>query len=229
MPPKPDALPNAPKSMTRPVNARLAKMFDDQMAEQAERYNNRKPDMSPEARWKRLAHGCPDLHAERVPDFTNKTWAGWFASCEALLGTGCFIVLSGGRGSGKTQLATELIRECSRAGLCPRYAGAMDIFLSLREAFGPDGPTERNAMNPYIKADLLVIDEIHVRGGSEWEDRMLQYVLNKRYESKKDTVVISNLTRKELFESLGRSIESRFEEIGFFVECVGINFRKPMK
>lgn len=177
----------------------------------------------------RLAGGCPARHAETVTA-PHPTWEAWFRAGLETLGTGCLLILLGDRGSGKTQLATELVRESRACHRKARYTTAIDFFLSLREAYrsAPDAPSEREVLKQFIETDLLVIDEIHERGGSDWEDRMLRYVIDQRYGARRDTVVIGNLKRDALFAALGKSVESRFCEIGTFVECVGVNWRaKP--
>lgn len=175
----------------------------------------------------RMAQGCPTRHCEATVE-ENPKWMGWYATAAAATGTGCLLILCGDRGSGKTQLATELVRDARMRRDKAKYTTSIDFFLSLREAFRSDkeAPTERKAMEPFVTPKLLVIDEIHERGGSEWEDRMLRYVIDKRYGDRLDTVVIGNLRPEALFEQLGKSVRSRFEEIGTLIECVGLNWRK---
>lgn len=191
--------------------------------------------------------GCPIQHWSRRPDRGRKDpgyswWEGWLErSIEAAADPhGCLLILCGERASGKTQIGVELVR-ASRDGpfgyswenfattAAWRYLGTfthvMDIFLTLRAGYGERGDSEKATIEKLVKPPLLVIDEIHERGGTEFEDRMLRFIINQRYEQQKATVLMGNQRRELLMQALGPSVASRFEQIGTFIECSGVNFR----
>ena len=152
------------------------------------------------------------------------------------MGAGAIVVLFGSRGSGKTQIACELMRrrlmqrwrmprEQREKFPCPRYVHVMDFFLSIRRAYSEEGVSETEQIQAMTKPSLLVIDEIHERGETEWEDRMLRHVIDKRYGAKLDTVLIGNKDGETLMKSMGLSVASRIDECGDFIECMGVNWR----
>lgn len=103
----------------------------------------------------------------------------------------------------------------------------MDLFLDVRSTYGHTERTERQVLATYIDTPLLVLDEIQERGDTAFEDRLLNYVIDKRYDAKRETVLISNLTLPEFGKSIGNSIASRPTECGRVFEFEGIeSFRK---
>lgn len=174
-----------------------------------------------------LACNAPRRHIETQPSFDNEDWSRWLDIARLLIGTGAIIVLVGDRGSGKTQIAVELMR----AGLFkkpkPLYQHAMGFFLSIRATYADSDTSETQQLAKYTNTTLLVLDEAHERGGSEWEDRMLRHVIDKRYANMADTVIVANKKRDALMSEMGRSVASRIDECGTFIECVGVNWRTP--
>jgi DNA replication protein DnaC len=142
--------------------------------------------------------------------------------------------LLGPRGTGKTQMATNIARAFIEARLDAGiaddlpvvYVRAMELFAALREAFRKGSEqTEVSALKRFRVAPLLIIDEIQERGETEFEDRMLVLLIDQRYGDMVPTVLLSNLTRAELGVSLGRSIVSRIQETGTVLECNWQSFR----
>lgn len=151
------------------------------------------------------------------------------------ISTGFLIALSGPRGTGKTQLAAEVIRHGVRhsprsghSGLAyePQYVRAMDIFLAVRATYRKGARhSERDVLSDYIRPALLVIDEVQERGDTEWENRLLTYVIDHRYGKQLDTLLIANLQPEALAGSCGPSIVDRMRETGGVIECNWPSFR----
>lgn len=140
--------------------------------------------------------------------------------------SGGILTFVGDRGPGKTQMAAEICRcglwpmdqnEYSRAdGLVTHrskkglYRRAMDIFLELREANKNHvKSSEREVLRKLSGAGLLVIDEFQERGESDFENRIMNNLLDTRYASGRPTIIIANLTRSELNAQLGPSVVNR--------------------
>ncbi len=185
-------------------------------AEQAERFQVRNLICSA---------GLPDRHRSEHPKKEGPWWAK-AQTLEALLGKGYLISLLGKRGTGKTQLGVHLILCACRAMKAARYAKAMDIFLNIRSSFRNDGPTEQSCIDDWVKPQLLVVDELQERGESAWEDRILVHIIDRRYDTRRDTVLISNLTESEFTAAVGPSIASRIQECGGHVICDWPSFRE---
>lgn len=175
----------------------------------------------------------------------GEAWLEALESAKPIIETGGIVVMVGDRGPGKTQMAAEIARtgnwpgdrdEYTRGdgltihkGKTALYRRSMDIFLDLREASKNHvKSSEKEVLAKLSNVGLLVIDEYQERGESDWENRIMKNLLDKRYADGRPTIIIANMTRKEMFESLGASIVDRARENGKSIEFKWPSFR-PQK
>lgn len=170
--------------------------------------------------------GAPARHAERIVAF-SKGWSDAQRSLLNILGTGLFVGLVGGRGTGKTQLAVELMRETTERQKSALFCSAMQFFIEVKATYGEGSKTREGAViQKYQFTSLLVIDEMGKRGNSDWENNLLFELINRRYNDRMDTILIDNRTKAEFIETIGPSLASRMNECGGIVECNWESFRK---
>ena len=74
-----------------------------------------------------------------------------------------------------------------------------------------------------VYPDLLIIDEIGVQFGSEFEKNLIFDILNERYENRRPTLLLSNLTVPEVRAFLGERIYDRLKEDGG--RCVSFDWQ----
>jgi DNA replication protein DnaC len=148
-----------------------------------------------------------------------------------MLEEGAIVALIGPRGTGKTHTACKLtIRYVKNTLLGARYIKALDYFLAIKDSWARESSkTERAVVESFAGAALLVIDEAHERGGSEWELTRLTDLLDRRYAARRPTLLLANLTKQALAESLGTSICSRLREDGDVFELAGQSFRELIR
>jgi len=134
---------------------------------------------------------------------------------------GYIIALLGNRGTGKSQIAEQLIRYATyrKPRLTAMYARAMTIILEIRKTYSDDGLAELDVVKRYCEPDVLVIDEFQERGETPFEDRMLTHIVDQRYGDMKDTLIIANLTNEAFKASAGPSIVDRLRETGEMIPC----------
>jgi chromosomal replication initiation ATPase DnaA len=154
---------------------------------------------------------------------------GYCAANVALQGlatTSGIVGLIGGRGTGKTWLSCGLVLDFCREGRRAVYTNAFDYFLELRSTFD-DGSkmTQERVEAKYVRPALLVLDELHERGDTAWEDRTLTRIVNKRYENNLATVLISNQTPEEFVARVGPSIADRIHDGGGVILCEWASLR----
>ncbi len=101
----------------------------------------------------------------------------------------------------------------------------MEIFLRIRATYHRENTSELDAIEELCKPQLLVIDEIQQRGETEFENRLLAYLIDRRYGDMLDTILIGNLTPTALADSLDPSIVDRLRETGGIIECTWPSFR----
>jgi DNA replication protein DnaC len=131
------------------------------------------------------------------------------------------VMLLGQVGTGKTHLATgilqQVIRNFGGQGLIGRYVTAGGIIRSVKDTFGNRDQTESEVYAGLIAPHLLVIDEIGVQHGTDFERTVLFEVINGRYEQRKPTVIVSNLGMADLRHCLGDRAVDRLREGGLAV------------
>ena len=170
--------------------------------------------------------GIPKRHFEFAPSRAGE-WGERLTVLEAKLGTGMFVALIGVRGNGKTQMACELMKVHADNGKTVKFTTATQFFMEIKATWKKDAvDTEKDVVALHIKPSLLVIDEIGRRGESDWENNLLFELLNRRYNDKKDTIIIGNLSPQELQSNIGESLVSRFNETGGAIQCTWASFRK---
>lgn len=153
-------------------------------------------------------------------------WGQTLVKLRERLGKGFLITLVGVRGSGKTQLGVELVRNNSEDCKSSRYCTAMEFFMDVKAGYKEDGDAEKLIINRYSVPSLLIIDEIGRRSENDWENRLLYELLNRRYNDMSDTLLISNQDLAQLEQALGPSLVSRMRETGGVIECNWQSYRK---
>ena len=131
---------------------------------------------------------------------------------------GSVMAMVGNRGAGKTQVAVELIRQACKTGTA-RYVRAFDLFALVKQTFDSNVMSERKVLEMYTRPSLLVIDELHDRKQSEWEDCVLTNIIDSRYGDLRTTIIISNERKKAFLASMGSSIASRLLDGKNVIEC----------
>ncbi len=171
-----------------------------------------------------LQAGIPKRHNSATARFEGE-WVSTYQKLHQKLSTGFLCALVGTRGNGKTQIGVELIKANSQKLHSSRFCNAIEFFMDIKATYKGDTKSEKDVIKEYMKPQLLVIDEIGQRSDSEWENRLLFYLVNERYEACKDTLFIGNLEPIKLIEALGPSIASRMNETGGVFECKWESFR----
>ena len=69
-------------------------------------------------------------------------------------------------------------------------------------------------LSVYTGVDLLIVDEVGVKAGTENEKQIIFNVLNERYNNVLPTVLISNLRENEVKTYLGERVWDRLKEGG---------------
>ncbi|MCY1429013.1 Chromosomal replication initiator protein DnaA [compost metagenome] len=134
------------------------------------------------------------------------------------------LMLLGSVGTGKTHLAAAIAVELVRMGAKVRYLLASELIRAIKATFGRDAArSEQQVYDEMLEPDLLIIDEIGVQHGTEFERNALFEVVNGRYGRMLPTLIISNLGPTELPACLGERVIDRFREN----EGIAVVFRWP--
>lgn len=174
-----------------------------------------------------MESGAPERH-RRVEELKGGKWAEKLAEFRGRLGTGLMVALIGGRGTGKTQMAVELMRHTAHVRCKkPRFTTAAKFIISLKASFQKDSEKSEGAVfAEFTRPALLVIDEFGRRTESDWENNAIFELLNDRYNAMVDTVLISNHEIEAFKVAAGPSLLSRLSECGGVCECNWESFRE---
>jgi len=124
---------------------------------------------------------------------------------------GGFLVLLGRCGTGKNMLAAIVGQEVMRQGFSCLHTTVMKLVRRVMDSWRTREGTEE-VVRSFTVPDLLIIDEVGVQFESATEQLVLTEIVNDRYEALKPTVLISNLTIKQLTEVIGERAVDRFYE-----------------
>lgn len=160
-------------------------------------------------------------------DRQSEDWKKQRRTVRDKLGTGFIIALVGDRGVGKTQIGADLMLTVTDRFKSAEYLTATGFFLEIKSSYHPKSElTENEVVGQLCRPSLLVLDEYEKRQDSEWENRTLFEVLNRRYGMMKDTLILSNLDFNHFVEMLGPSMASRINETGGIITCDWPSFRQ---
>jgi len=141
-----------------------------------------------------------------------KTYAVDF---EAARANGSCLVLCGKPGTGKTHLASGAAIHVIENGYTALFITVMSAMRRIKATWDRNSDeTESDAISVLCSPDLLVLDEIGIQTGSETEQNLIFSIINDRYESRKPTIVISNLNAKGVRDFLGERSFDRLREDG---------------
>lgn len=187
----------------------------------------------------------PELHMARTATFGDE-WSATYRKALEVVNANAIAAIIGNRGTGKTQMAWNIAKECKLANVRTLnrdsgftkeinrpaiYRTAMDIFLELRSTYAPKADkTEWQLMKEYENAALLVIDEINVSTGNAFEDLKMTAIMDKRYKKMRPTILIGNVDLQQFSDRMGKSVINRIEEDGIILSCNWQSYRtkKPL-
>lgn len=184
--------------------------------------------------------GIPERFTNRTLDSYNATNDGqrkalsfakdYVANFNDVLSTGRSAIFCGKPGTGKTHLSIGIALEIMKLKYENHYSHYNALFLTvqrmvrrMKESWRKDSDeSESDVMNILVEPELLIIDEIGVQFGSEFEKNFMFDVLNSRYENHRPTLLLSNLSVAEVKAFLGERIYDRLREDGG--QCVSFDW-----
>jgi DNA replication protein DnaC len=159
----------------------------------------------------------PDL----VPADIREEYVKTCKKLEGMIHNPVIVALLAPRGVGKTGIAHGLMRQFIRADRSALYVNSpMKIFRDLKASYRENATNDEEAvLRRYSSPSLLVIDEFHEFGGTDFERRTMTELLDIRYLKLRSTLLLANEEPAAMRERLGTSIASRMDDFGGFVVC----------
>lgn len=198
-------------------------------ADLAHQYQSRRKAKAAVAEKQSLAR---HLKAQIPPRFRSRTLENYqayspqqqrcLATCQKYLAAfedryqqGGGLVLLGKPGTGKTHLAAAIGNALLEQGRDVLFIDVYDLIDSIKEAaFDLKECSEFSARRRFTDVELLILDEVGVQLGTDWEKTTLFKVVNDRYKAGKPSILISNLDRANFKHYIGDRIDDRMQEGG---------------
>lgn len=134
---------------------------------------------------------------------------------EGVRASGRGAIFVGRPGTGKTHLAAAIGMALLHEGHTVLFATVMRALRPVKDSWAAGAAmTESQAVALLTAPDLLILDEVGVQFGSDFERHLLFDVLNERYERRRPTLLLSNLPLAEVGEYLGARVLDRLREDG---------------
>jgi DNA replication protein DnaC len=142
-----------------------------------------------------------DPYESKIPEET-RTWHGSLA--RAKLQVKGFaenypsdaergLLLMGPCGVGKTHLAVAALNELVRRGHSGLFYDYRELLKEIQNSYNPEsGTTEMGVLDPVLKVEVLMLDDLGASKSSDWALETVGHVLNKRYNDNRVTILTTN-------------------------------------
>lgn len=140
----------------------------------------------------------------------KKATMEWAKNFEDKMKTGEMLVLSGDVGTGKNHLSSAIINyvieNFRRTCL---FTSITQMFMEIKASFSNKSIDELQVVEKFTKIELLVINEVGLHPGTDFEFERISYILNERIDQCLPSILVSNLTGEQLEQSVGDRMADR--------------------
>jgi len=133
---------------------------------------------------------------------------------DQVIQTGRSAIFVGNVGTGKTHLAVGIALSIMQQQRSPVFVTVQRLIRRIKDSWRTKEESESDVINAFASPDLLILDEVGVQFGSEFEKQILFDVLNERYEKLKPSILLSNIPKEQLTDYLGERVMDRLRENG---------------
>jgi DNA replication protein DnaC len=165
------------------------------------------------------------------------------------------LLLMGSCGAGKTHLAVSALKQIVQRGHGGVFYDYRELLKEIQDSYNAESDsTEMSVLEPVLKAELLVLDDVGSSKPSLWALETVGHVLNTRYNEKRVTLLTTNYLDTDsaggtavvgasprvagmrapsiddsLTERVGKRIRSRLYEMCRTVEISAPDYRKEIR
>ena len=178
---------------------RIAKEEEDKKKEEDKEWDER---------LERLIKSIPPIFKSNgIPDIEDD----YYSVVSNLIKDGTSMLLYGDNGVGKSHLAWAVDIYFTRQHRSVIHHEMFELKSILTDISMSDGITSDEVYNRFVSGcDVLIVDEVEKISMTDSLYQNFAYLINKRYENLKQTILFANGTFKSLANLLGKSIMSRF-------------------
>lgn len=176
-------------------------------------------------------NGFPDRHINSIMDGKSPNSHQNEAAklLAPMVAANAIAIINGKYGCGKTWLAAwfatvwNLRGYSIERGKC-RYYTMPDLLAAEKSTFG-DKTKPQSPLELARECGLLVLDEIDATSSSDYDQREIRRLLDRRYWSEKPTILLTNLPDDRIGDALDASTLDRAAEGGGIIFLKGESMR----
>lgn len=120
----------------------------------------------------------------------------------------CLLML-GNMGTGKNMLAALIAKDVCTMGFTVLHTSAAKIVRGIKDSWRQE-TSEQGYLDELRELDLLIINEVGMQKGSDFEKNYLSEIVDDRYDDRRPTIIISNNSLDDLQKYLGPRAVDRF-------------------
>lgn len=103
------------------------------------------------------------------------------------------LLLMGPCGVGKTHLAVSAMKAIVLRGLSGLFYDYRELLKAIQDSYNAESQaTEMSVLEPVLKAEILILDDVGSSKPSPWALETVGHVLNTRYNEKRVTLLTTN-------------------------------------
>lgn len=203
-----------------------------------------------------------DNEIENVPREQLQAWNRSLAQAKLIVerfaeefpvGSEHGLLLMGPCGVGKTHLAVAALKKIVLRGHSGLFYDYRELLKEIQDSYNAESQsTEMGVLEPVLKAELLVLDDVGSSKPSLWALETVGHILNTRYNEKRVTILTTNFLDAEaasaapsaaprvagrrppavedsLTDRVGKRIRSRLYEMCRTVEIFAPDYRKEIR
>jgi DNA replication protein DnaC len=112
-------------------------------------------------------------------------------------------------------LACSIAYEVIEQGGAAYFATVAEVMRKIKSSFSKDAETtEQEQIDHFSNIELLILDEVGMDYGTDFNKALIFEILNNRYENMLPTMLLTNLDALALREYLGERLIDRMREGG---------------
>ena len=162
------------------------------------------------------------------------------------------LLLMGPCGAGKTHLAVAALKEILQRGHSGLFYDYRELLKEIQDSYNAESQsTEMGVLEPVLKAEMLVLDDVGSSKPSLWALETVGHILNTRYNEKRVTILTTNFLDADaaiapppaarvagmraptiedsLTDRVGKRIRSRLYEMCRTIEISAPDYRKEIR
>ena len=116
------------------------------------------------------------------------------------------LLLMGPCGVGKTHLAVSAMKSIVLRGHSGLFYDYRELLKAIQDSYNPESQaTEMSVLEPVLKVEILVLDDVGSSKPSLWALETVGHVLNTRYNEKRVTLLTTNFLDSDAGSAAGNS------------------------